>query len=67
LPLIGRAFRYTERPKTDNINRELLVFLTPRIMRNEHQLIKKAKVIVREQQNFSKESSMKIALDRYNK
>ena len=67
LPLIGRAFRYKERPKTDNVNRELLVFLTPRILGDEHKLIKKAKVIVREQQNFSKESSMKIALDRYNK
>ena len=67
LPIIGRIFRYKDRPKTDNVTRELLVFLTPRIVSDKSQLVGKAKVIVREQQNFSKESSMKIALDRYNK
>lgn len=67
LPVIGRVFRYRNQPKTDNINRELLVFLTPRILRDTGGFIEKAKTLVREQNNFQKESSMKIALDRYNR
>ncbi|MCK4912654.1 MAG: hypothetical protein KAS05_02925 [Candidatus Omnitrophica bacterium] len=67
LPLIGRAFRYRNQPKTDNINRELLVFLTPRILRDTGGFVGKAKTLVREQNNFQKESSMKIALDRHNR
>ncbi len=65
LPLIGRFFRYVDRPSADNVNRELLVFVTPRILKDGETLIEKAKVLSREQQNFSKESSIKVALDRY--
>ena len=67
LPIIGRFFRYTDRPSADNINRELLVFLTPRIVKDGEILVEKAKVLSREQQNFSKENSIKVALDRYNR
>lgn len=67
LPVIGRFFRYKNRPIADNMNRELLVFLTPRILRDGENLIEKAKVLSREQQNSSKESSVTVALDRYNK
>ena len=65
LPFIGRFFRYENRPMSDNTNRELLVFLTPHIL-EEEELIKKAKVISREQQNSLRESSIKGALDRFN-
>ena len=67
LPIIGRFFRYTDRPSADNINRELLIFLTPRIVKDGEILVEKAKVLSREQQNFSKENSIKVALDRYNR
>jgi len=67
LPVIGRFFRYTDRPLADNVNRELLVFLTPRILKDERNLVEKAKVISREQQNSLKDNSVKFALDRFNK
>jgi len=67
LPIIGRFFRYKSRPIADNINRELLVFLTPRILKDGENLIEKARALSREQQNSSKESSVKVALDRYNR
>ena len=67
LPLIGRLFRYTSRPIESNIERELLVFVTPRILKEGENLIEKAKALPREQQNYSKESSIKVALDRYNR
>jgi len=65
IPIIGRFFRYKEALAADNLNRELLVFVTPRIIKDGEILIEKAKIISREQQNFSKESSIKVALDRY--
>ena len=67
LPVIGRFFRYVSRPIADNINRELLVFLTPRILKDERNLVEKAKVISREQQNSLKDNSVKFALDRFNR
>lgn len=67
LPVIGRFFRYKNRPMSDNINRELLVFLTPRILKDGESLVEKAKVLSREQQNSSKDNSVKVALDRCNK
>jgi type II secretory pathway component GspD/PulD (secretin) len=67
LPLIGRLFRYKDRPLTDNAERELLVFLTPHILKEGESLIEKVHVLSREQQNFSKENSIKVALDRYNR
>ena len=34
IPLVGALFRYRENPAEDNVKRELLVFLTPRIIRD---------------------------------
>lgn len=67
LPVIGRFFSYLSRPMADNINRELLVFLTPHILKDRINLVEKAEVISREQQNSLKDNSVKFALDRYNK
>ena len=66
IPLIGGLFRYKNKPSATNVNRELLVFLTPRILEEEGGLINKAKIISREQQNSSRESSIKGALDYFN-
>lgn len=65
IPLIGRFFRYTNRPSTANANRELLVFLTPRIVKDGKSLVERVKALPREQEDFSKENSVKVALDRY--
>lgn len=68
IPLLGRLFRYKNVPSTDNTNRELLVFLTPRILGEEGSSeLKRAKVLFREQENSSKMNSIRIALDRYNR
>ncbi|NQT28473.1 MAG: type II secretion system protein GspD, partial [Candidatus Omnitrophica bacterium] len=67
LPVVGRFFRYKNQPITDNTSRELLIFLTPRIINDGENLIEKVKVLFREQQNYSKESSVKVALDSYHK
>ena len=61
LPFLGRFFRHKE---TTEEQRELMVFLTPRIMGEEGDSARKTKVISREQQNSSRESSIKVALDR---
>ncbi len=62
IPLIGTLFRYKDTTGTGD--RELVIFLTPHILKEEGGLAKKTKVISREQQNSSRESSMKVALDR---
>jgi len=67
IPIIGSLFRYKNRPIADNMNRELFVFLTPSILRDRESLIKKARVLPREQQNYSKESSVRVALDHHRK
>lgn len=65
IPILGKIFSYKNKPSTDNLNRELLVFLTPSILEESGVLSKKGKAIFREQQNSSKDSSMKVALDNY--
>ncbi len=67
IPILGSLFRYKSRPIADNMNRELFVFLTPSILRDRENLIKKARALSREQQNYSKESSVRVALDRHHK
>ena len=61
LPFLGRFFRHKE---TTEEQRELMVFLTPHVV-NETVYLAENIIIFREQQNFSKESSVKIALDCY--
>ena len=66
IPFVGKVFSYTERPGADNQDRELLVFLTPRIV--EDDLLasaKKIQVPSREQVDAEKRDSVKIALDTF--
>jgi len=65
IPLIGFLFRHKDTTGTGA--RELVIFLTPRIMEENNDLVEKTKALSREQQNSSKESSIKVALDSYNK
>ena len=63
IPLIGRLFSYTERPGGDNQDRELLVFLTPRVIEERPVVSAKPAVFLREQQNIAKRQSVKTVLD----
>lgn len=62
IPLIGRFFRYKYLNKED---RELMVFLTPHIIEDRPSLAGKAERFNREQRDYSKENSIKIALDSF--
>ena len=65
IPLLGSLFRHKDTTGTGA--RELVIFLTPHILEEGESQIEKAKVLPREQQNSSKESSVKIALDSCNR
>ncbi|MCQ9205300.1 MAG: type II and III secretion system protein, partial [Omnitrophica bacterium] len=67
LPFVGRLFRYRESPEGGNQDRELLVFLTPRIMPDNSARVKKAKIFPREQQNDVKDESVRLALDSFSR
>lgn len=64
IPFLGRLFTYVERAAADNVERELLVFITPRVVKDDVSMVKEAKVLQREQQNASKNTSVKGVLDR---
>ncbi|MFH1505127.1 MAG: secretin N-terminal domain-containing protein [Candidatus Omnitrophota bacterium] len=67
IPFIGKIFfTYRERSATDNIERELLVFVTPHIIK-EPALAKTISLLNREQQNTLKAGSMKGTLDKFSK
>jgi len=59
IPLVGKMFKYKAR---DDKDRELLVFLTPRLV--DYNKEKSDNVICREQQDTVKIESMKSALDK---
>ena len=65
LPFIGALFRYTERPAADNQDRELLVFLTPRIIGEGLALAKKPRVLKREQVDTSRKKAVRVVLDKF--
>jgi type IV pilus assembly protein PilQ len=62
LPFIGSAFRY----KSDqDIDRELLVFLTPRIIEDSPALKTAEKKLIPREQYFSRKDSIDVALDKF--
>ncbi|MDP2922619.1 MAG: hypothetical protein Q8O30_02715 [Candidatus Omnitrophota bacterium] len=61
LPFIGNAFRYKS---NQGIDRELLVFLTPRIVADTSMLSAEKKIAPREQY-FSRKESIGLVLDKY--
>lgn len=70
LPLIGALFRHKNKPAADNEERELMVFLTPRIISSKGQFAQKlnSKVFLkREQIDLSRQSSVDVALDQFSK
>ncbi len=67
IPFIGRLFRYVERPSTDNLDRELMVFLTPHILKEKPLLTKEKGILQREQVDFLKERAVRLALERFGK
>jgi len=67
IPFLGKLFTYREKPSADNLERELLVFLTPRVVEEGAPAVKKAEIISREQQDFSKSNSVKVVLDKFGK
>lgn len=64
LPLIGKFFK--NRDKNDQ-ERELLVFLTPHIIKEESGLVKKEEVPYREQKDSSKKKVVAEVLDQFSK
>ncbi|MCF7908025.1 MAG: hypothetical protein K9L86_04030 [Candidatus Omnitrophica bacterium] len=66
IPFLGKMFSYTERPGADNQERELLVFLTPRIVEDGTMIqAKRIKVLPREQADVTKRDSVTVALDSF--
>ena len=64
IPFIGRVFRW----KNDDVQeRELLVFLTPRIVEDKPVFAQKTKVFSREQHHTGKSQLMQETLDRYSR
>lgn len=66
IPLIGGLFRYKEKPGSQNRDRELLVFVTPKVVAKDISLTgRKKKFILREQVNGSKQKAVNRTLDRF--
>lgn len=63
IPLIGRLFRYKEKPTAGNVERELLVFLTPHVLKDNASVIGTKVILNREQANFLKDDAVRVALD----
>ena len=61
IPLLGKAFRYRSTIKN---NRELLVFLTPRVVKNGALFLDNSRINYREQPDSLKTKSISLALDR---
>ena len=64
IPLVGNFFRFKQKLSEDNIDRELLVFITPRIVDERHVVSKPKKIIPREQANTVRSKSIRFALDK---
>lgn len=67
IPFFGALFRYTERPAADNTERELLVFLTPRIIDDSMAVAKKPRIFKREQLDSARNESVRVVLDKFTK
>jgi type II secretory pathway component GspD/PulD (secretin) len=65
IPILGKLFSYREQPGEDNQDRELLVFITPRIVDDKPAYSAQTGIFLREQQDASKRESVKIALDSF--
>ncbi|MCK5491546.1 MAG: hypothetical protein KAJ14_00345, partial [Candidatus Omnitrophica bacterium] len=66
IPLIGGLFRYKEKPGSQNRDRELLVFVTPKVIGGNLSLNSSQKNLnLREQVNGSKQKAVTGALDRF--
>ncbi len=66
IPLLGGLFRYREKPGSQNRDRELLVFVTPKVINKNTLLIgRQKKPVLREQVNRSKRKAVKKALGRF--
>jgi len=64
IPFFGSLFRHKDKDSTE---RELLIFLTPHIVKEKSSLAKKVRSSVREQEASSREHSMTLALDKLGK
>ncbi|MCP4652074.1 MAG: hypothetical protein GY858_01655 [Candidatus Omnitrophica bacterium] len=64
IPLLGRLFKSREK---DGQERELMVFLTPRVIKDKSILSEGGRILCREQDNPEKMELMKIALDKLSK
>jgi type IV pilus assembly protein PilQ len=64
IPFLGALFRFKERPIEDNEDRELLVFLTPKILEDQHILMAKESGMPREQESVRR-NSIGMVLDRF--
>jgi general secretion pathway protein D len=62
LPMVGRMFKSKG---GINADRELLIFLTPRLVRTGAFLAEGEKFVTREQPDAEKNDSMKVALDKF--
>lgn len=66
IPLVGKLFKHKSKPLQDNEQRELLVFLTPRIIEDRPMMLASEGGIAREQDSFRKES-IGMVLDKYSR
>jgi len=64
IPFFGALFRHKDKDITE---RELLIFLTPHIIKEKSCLAKKVKSSTREQETSSREDSITLALDKLGK
>lgn len=66
IPLIGAFFRYREKPGTDNVERELLLFITPHIVDDTISFGGGDRAVQREQTfSVTKKDAIKVALDTF--
>ena len=67
IPFIGAFFRFKDKEATNNSERELLVFITPRILEEGNTSVaSRTNVFEREQVDFSKRRALRLALDDFN-
>ena len=67
IPIVGRLFRFKDKPGEDNVDRELLVFLTPRLMEDRPGFNNGPKILSREQYDASRKDAITVALDTFKK
>lgn len=64
IPLMGKLFRYKDNTSSD---RELLVFLTPRIMNDKPSSFASGGQLLPREQDFSKRETVNVALDQFSR